>query len=83
MLIGASLGILDIIFMLALIGFALWKTSWVRVILSLCVIIWGTFAMAYDIKVALPLLAIGTVLFFMGILRIIQQRRSEAAETEG
>lgn len=75
MLIGSSLGILDIIFALALLGFALWKKGWIRVILSLCIIIWGTFAMQYDIKVAAPLLAVGSVLFIQAILVQIQHAR--------
>ena len=82
MLIGAGLGILDIIFVLALIGFALWKTSWIRIILSICILTWGVFAMPYDGKIAAPLIGVGIVLFFMGILRMIQQRRAEAAEAE-
>jgi len=75
MIIGTSLGILDIVFVLALIGFALWKTRWIRVILSICVVIWGVFATPYDIKVAAPLLAIGIVLFIVGILSVIKSYR--------
>lgn len=75
MIIGTSLGILDIVFVLALIGFALWKTKWIRVMLSIGVMVWGVFAMPYDIKVAAPLLAIGIVLFIMGILSVIKSYR--------
>jgi len=75
MLVGEGIGILDILFVLALMFFALWKTGWLRVILSICIIIWGVFAIPYDIKVAAPLLAIGTVLFIMGILSVIKSYR--------
>lgn len=78
MLIGSGMGILDIIFVLALIGFSLWKKGWIRVVLSLCIIIWGVFAMEYDIKVAAPLLAVGSVLFIEAILRQVQQAREQA-----
>lgn len=49
---------------LALCGFALWKHSWIRLILSLCIIAWGAWAISYDIKVAAPLISLGAVLFF-------------------
>ena len=74
------LGIPQMIIILALLGFALWKQGWLRVILSLCLIIWGAFALPYDIKIAAPLLAIGSVLFFMGILNEIQKSRSSTEE---
>jgi len=74
------LGIPQMIIILALLGFALWKQGWLRVILSLCLIIWGVFALPYDIKVAAPLLAIGAVLFFMGILNEIQKSQSSTEE---
>jgi uncharacterized membrane protein HdeD (DUF308 family) len=77
MLIGGTLSIADTLFMLALMGFAIWKTSWIRVILSICLIIWGVFAMSYDIKVSAPLLAAGTVLFIMGIMNVITKYREE------
>ena len=76
----APLGIPQMIIILALMGFALWKQGWLRVILSLCLIIWGVFAIESDIKVAAPLLAIGSVLFFMGILNEIQKSRSSTEE---
>lgn len=77
MLIGNSLGIVDILFMLALLGFALWKTSWIRVLLSICIIVWGAFAFDYDIKVAAPLMAVGITLFTMGIIKLIRQQRMQ------
>ena len=80
MLIGSGLGILDIIFMLALIGFALWKKGWIRIILSICIMVWGTFSLQYDIKVAAPLLAAGSVLFIQAILKQIQQAREQVRQ---
>lgn len=75
MLLGASLGIPDILFILALMGFAFWKRGWIRIILSIVIIIWGVFAMQYDVKVATALLAIGTALFIIGITNMIQRYR--------
>jgi hypothetical protein len=77
MLIGARLGILDIIFMLALVGFACWKGGWVRVLLSVCIVIWGAYAIQYDIKVAGPMLAVGMVLFIMEIIKVWQSRQEK------
>ena len=62
-------------------AFAWFKKGWLRILLSVVIIIWGVFAMQYDVKVAAPLLAIGTVLFFMGIMNRIsdaKQAREEA-----
>ena len=73
----SPLGIPQMIIILALLGFALWKQGWLRVILSLCLIIWGVFALQYDIKVAAPLIGIGTVLFFMGVMILIGRMREE------
>jgi len=73
MVFGNPVGLPQVIFVLGLMGFALWKTSWIRVLLSLCLIIWGIFAMPYDIKIAAPLVAIGAVLFVIGILNLIKQ----------
>lgn len=74
------LGIPQMIVILALMGFALWKKSWIRLTLSLCLIIWGIFAIPYDIKVAAPLIGIGTVLFIMGTLNLITQYREHGDE---
>jgi hypothetical protein len=77
MLTGSGLGIPDIVFMLALLGFAFWKKGWIRIILTICIIIWGVFAVQYDIKVAAPLLTIGIVLFIMSIMNLIGRMREE------
>lgn len=70
-------GIGDIILAIALLFFALWKKGWIRIILSICIIIWGVFFMSYDIKIAAPLIAAGSVLFIQAILRQIQQAREQ------
>jgi energy-converting hydrogenase Eha subunit C len=78
--IFSPLGIPQMMLILALMGFALMKQGWLRVITSLCLIIWGAFAIKYDIKIAAPLLAIGTTLFFMGILNEIRKSRESQEE---
>jgi len=79
--IGDPIGLPNILFAIGLCGFAFWKRSWIRVLFSICIVIWGSFAMPYDMKVAAPLLAIGIVLFFMGVMRIIQGRREQKEAT--
>jgi len=71
----SPLGVPEMIVILALLGFALWKQGWFRVILSVCLIIWGAFAMSYDIKIAAPLVGIGTMLFIMATFRLMQNDR--------
>lgn len=79
-LIEGPLGIINMMFAVALMGFGFWKKSWIRVILSLALIIWGVFAMPYDIKIAAPFIGIGAVLFIMGISQIITVSREASAE---
>ena len=73
----SPLGIPQMIVILALLGFALWKQGWLRVVLSVGIIIWGVFAIPYDITVAAPLITVGTVLFFIGTLHLIAAAREE------
>ena len=79
-LTGDGFGLLEMMLVIAFLAIAIWKKSWVRVICSLAVIIWGAFAMQYDIKVAAPLVGVGAILFVMGILRMIQQARAAREE---
>jgi hypothetical protein len=60
----------EILFVLGLTGFAFWKRSWLRLLLSICIIIWGVFAVPYDLKIGAPLIAIGTVLFFLALMKV-------------
>jgi len=73
----SPLGIPQMIVILALMWGALWKQGWLRVVTSLCLIIWGVFALSYDIKIAAPLIGIGAVLFIMAITALISQLREE------
>ena len=68
-------GIGDMILVIALLFFALWKKDWIRIILSTCIVIWGAFYISYDIKVAAPLIAVGATLFIQAILVQIQNSR--------
>lgn len=60
----------EILFIVALCGFALWKKNWLRIPLSVGIIIWGVFTLPYDIKLAGPLVALGSILFIAGIIRV-------------
>lgn len=72
-----SSDLVNIILVIALLGFALWRKGWVRILLSLCIIIWGVFYLSNDIKIAAPLIAVGSVLFIQAILAQIQHAREE------
>ena len=80
LLIEGPMGISHVMFAVALMGFAFWKRTWIRVTLSLCLVIWGVFAMPYDIKMAAPLVGIGIVLFVMGTMNMISQYRERREE---
>jgi len=80
MIFGNPVGLPQVIFVLGLLCFALWKTRWIRVLLSICLIIWGVFAMPYDIKIAAPLTFIGTMLLVMSTLNLISQSRQRREE---
>lgn len=70
--VGNPIGLPGIVFALGLCGFALWKKDWLRILLSICIIIWGAFAMPYDIKIGAPLIAIGTILLAIGVMHRIR-----------
>lgn len=74
-MIGDSFGIIPIVFCVTMAGFALWKKGWIRVVLSISLIIFGATAMSYDIKFAAPFLTVGVVLFIMATMRQIQVAR--------
>lgn len=77
---GDGIGLSEIVFVLGLCAFALWKKDWIRILLSACIIIWGIFATPYDIKIAAPLITMGAVLFIQTILKQIQQARKQTTE---
>ena len=80
-LIEGPTGIVNMMFATALMGFGFWKKSWLRVVLSLALIIWGVFVISYDVKVAAPFIGIGFILFIMGIFQVITVSREARAET--
>ena len=79
-LFGGPMGIGNIIIIGFFLVIAVWKKGWIRIIMSLGVVTWGAFALDYDAKIAAPLIAVGTILFFEAIIKTIQQRRAEAAQ---
>lgn len=68
-------GIPEVILVVSFLGIAAWKRTWIRVILSLGVIILGAFSISYDIRIGATLVSIGSILFIMGILNLIKQYR--------
>ena len=73
--IGNLLGVPQMLFVVALCGFALWKRGWLRAVLAVCIITWGAFAVAYDVRVAAPLLALGIILVALGLYQEIGTER--------
>lgn len=73
----SPLGVPQMMLIVALMFFALWKQGWIRVILSLGLIVWGAFAIGIDIKIGAPLVGIATVLLFMGIFQLAQNARNQ------
>jgi hypothetical protein len=75
MLFNTGLSLVQLVLVLAVCGFALWQRGWIRIVLSLCIIIWAVFTLQYDVKIAGTLIALGTLLFFEGILGKVNQAR--------
>ena len=73
----SPLGVPQMMVIVALLYFALWKHGWIRVILSLSLIVWGAFAIGIDAKIGAPLIGVATVLFFMGTFKLIQNARNQ------
>jgi hypothetical protein len=65
------MGIPQMMMVIALMGFALWKQGWLRIIFSLCLIIWGVSLLSYDIKIAAPLIGLGAILFITATMHQI------------
>jgi NADH:ubiquinone oxidoreductase subunit K len=68
--VGHPIGAPAVVFVIGILGLALWKRNWIRLLLAICLVIWGAFALGYDVKIAAPLITIGSVLFFMAILNM-------------
>lgn len=73
----SPLGVPQMMVIIAVMFGALLKQGWIRIILSLCLIIWGAFAVSYDMKIAAPLIGIGAILFFTATLKMIQSYRKQ------
>ena len=71
------IGIPEVIIVAVLLVLASWKKSWIRIITSIGIIIWGAYFTSYDIKWAAPVIAIGVVLFIIGILNIMGSHRTQ------
>lgn len=68
--VGATIALPALIFAIGLCVFALWKRGWLRILLAICIVIWGAFAVPYDMKIALPLIAVGMILFTISIWKL-------------
>ena len=68
---GSMTSLMQISVIIALMFFALWKRGWLRAILSLSLITWGAFMTPYDMKIAAPLIGVGTLLFFTSIFNLL------------
>jgi len=51
------------------------------VLLAVALIVWGAFAIPYDIKVAAPFIGIGFILFIMGIFQVVEASRETREAT--
>lgn len=77
--VGNPIGLPAIVFAVGLCGFALWKRGWIRLLMAVSIVMWGAFAMPYDIKVAAPLVGLGAILFFMSLFQVIRTQTKEEA----
>lgn len=66
--VGHAIGAPAVVFVIGLIGLALWRKNWIRLLLAICLVIWGAFTLGYDVKIAGPLIAVGSVLAIQGLL---------------
>lgn len=64
------LGLPQVLIIIAILAFALWKTAYIRLLLSICLIIWGIFAVPYDDKIGIPVAIIGFALFTFALLKV-------------
>jgi hypothetical protein len=78
-LIDGPMGITNMMFAVGLMAYGFWRKSWLRVMFAVSLIVWGVFAMPYDIKVAAPFIGIGALLFILGISQSIKSH-AEAKE---
>jgi len=81
-LIEGPTGIVNMMFAVSLMGFAFWKRGWLRVMLAIALIIWGAYMTAYDMKIASPFIAVGSLLFIMAIFRLVENYKAEQQEAQ-
>ena len=74
------IGIPEAIIVVALLTFAILRKGWIRILLSVCIIIWGAFFTGYDVKIAAPLLAVGTILSIQAIWALATQGKQAVFE---
>jgi hypothetical protein len=79
-LIDGPVGLVNMMFAVALMGFAFWKMGWLRVTFSASLIIWGAATTPHDMKMAAPFIAVGVVLLLMAILQLISDYRDDRGE---
>lgn len=72
---GGDMTLLQLIFIVLLCIIALWQKGLLRVIPAIAIIAWGATTVSYDVKVGIPLIALGLVLFILGLFRLIESRR--------
>ena len=80
MLFDAGLNLVQLVLVLAICGFALWQRGWIRILLSVCILIWAVWTLQYDVKIAGTLIALGTLLFFQATMAKIANSRAEIRE---
>jgi len=78
--IDGPIGIVNMMFVVGLMGFAFWRKGWLRVLFGISLIIWGAATMPYDMKIAAPFIGVGTMLFLMAIFALIANYRAEQQE---
>ena len=81
-LIEGPTGIVNMMFAVALMGFAFWKRGWLRVLMAASLIIWGVFMASYDMKIAAPFISVGTLLFMMTVLQLVAAARETTREVQ-
>lgn len=72
---GSNMSLIQILFIVALLAIAIWQKGWLRVIPAIAIITWGAASIAYDVKIGIPLIGLGLVLFILGLVKLIEGYR--------
>ena len=78
-LIEGPTGIVNMMFAVSLMGFAVWKTGGLRILMAVSLSVWGVFMAGYDMKIAAPFIGVGVLLFIMALFQLV----TAARETRG